>query len=300
MDHGLWSCIEGDVTRSINGMAERFRARMAEPRIVALPGCFDALSAILSQEAGFEAVFLSGYGVAASSFGNPDIGLTSLTETAQFARNVVTAVNVPVVVDVDNGYGNEENVSRTIYEMEAAGVAAIQLEDQVFPKRCGHSDGKKVLPLPLYLQKLEAAMRARQTDLWIIARTDSPDLDDALMRARAFMAAGADAIIIDGLRDMTSVQRAAAEVVGPKQLNLINGGKTPLLTTRQAQELGFNILLYSTPTLYTAVQAMRRWLPILRETGDLAAISEGSCEFTAFQEFIEAQYRQRKHLKGNS
>lgn len=283
--------------RSINGMAERFRARLEAPGTIPLPGCHDVLSALLAQEAGFEEIFLSGYGVAASTLGNPDIGLTTLSETAMVAKHVVSAVQVPVVVDVDNGYGNEENVSRTIYEMEAAGVAAIQFEDQVFPKRCGHAVGKKVLPLDLYLKKLEAALKARQTPLCIIARTDSTDLDDAIMRARKFLDAGAEAVIIDGLRDEAAVKRVAKDVHGHKQLNLIYGGKTPIVTVDEADKLGYKILLFSTPGLYTATKTMRAQFSKLRETGDLNSIADASVDFAAFQEFIEAGYRSRKYLK---
>jgi len=278
-------------------MAERFRARLEEPGTIVLPGCHDVLSALLSQEAGFEAIFLSGYGVAASFLGNPDIGLTTLSETAQLARHVVNAINVPAVVDVDNGYGNEENVSRTIYEMEAAGVAAIQLEDQVSPKRCGHAEGKKVLPLDLYLKNLEAALRARQTPLCIVARTDSTDMDDALRRARRYLDVGAEAVIVDGLRDHDAVKRFTREVHGHKQLNLILGGKTPILTADEAAALGFKILLYSTPALYLSTHAIQRHLAVLRATGDLSSTGEASVTFGAFQGFIERHYRDRKYLR---
>ena len=284
------------MANSINGMAELFRARLARPETIALPGCYDVLSALISEDAGFEAIFLSGYGVAASFLGNPDIGLTTLSETAQLARNVVDAVNIPVVVDVDDGYGNEENVSRTIYEMESAGVAAIQMEDQISPKRCGHAEGKKVLPMELYLSKLAAALKARQTPLSIIARTDSTDLDDAVQRARKYLETGADAVIIDGLRSMDAVRRVGREVPGNKQLNLIFGGKTPILTVDQAQEAGFKILLYSTPALYLTAHALRQWMPALRQGRDLKAIADASLQFDEFQQFIEKSYRERKYL----
>jgi 2-methylisocitrate lyase-like PEP mutase family enzyme len=285
------------MANSINGMAEQFRARLARPETVALPGCYDVLSALISEDAGFEAIFLSGYGVAASFLGNPDIGLTTLSETAQLARNVVDAVNVPVVVDVDDGYGNEENVSRTIYEVESAGVAAIQMEDQISPKRCGHAEGKKVLPMELYLSKLGAALKARQTPLSIIARTDSTDLDDAVQRARKYVEAGADAVIIDGLRSMDAIRRVGQDVPGNKQLNLIFGGKTPVLTVDQAQEAGFKILLYSTPALYLTAHALRQWMPALRQARDLKAIADVSLGFDEFQRFIEKSYRERKYLR---
>jgi 2,3-dimethylmalate lyase len=282
--------------RSINGMAERFRARLESDDTVAMPGCYDVFSALIMQDAGFEAVFVSGYGVAASLLGNPDIGLTTLSETTQMANNVVRAIGIPAVVDVDNGYGNEENVSRTIYEMEAAGVAGIQLEDQVFPKRCGHSEGKVVLPMDKYLRKLDAALRARQTPLVIIARTDSSDLDDAITRARAFLDAGADAVIVDGLANMEAMKRVGKSVSGNKQLNLLYGGKTPMVSVAEAQALGFKILLYSTPALYVAARAVRQCMGTLKSSGKLQSIADQSMPFEEFQSFIEQNYRKRKHL----
>ncbi len=174
----------GNVTRSINGKSELLREMITGRGIIELPGCYDVLSAMLLEEAGFETVFLSGYGVAASQLGNPDIGLTSLTETALASKNVAAAVDLPIIVDADNGYGNEDNVIRTIFELEYAGAAGCVIEDQVLPKRCGHTANKKILPLPLYMRKLECALRARQTPLVVVARTDSMDLDDTRSSAR--------------------------------------------------------------------------------------------------------------------
>jgi len=165
--------------RSINGMAERFRQMLASPAGIELPGCYDVLSAAILERAGFEAVFLSGYGVAASLFGNPDIGLTTLVETSLMTKNVSSALHVPLVVDADNGYGNEDNVVRTVSELEHSGAAAMILEDQVFPKRCGHAVGKKVIPLDQYMRKLDCALKARQTGMVIVARTDAGTIDEA-------------------------------------------------------------------------------------------------------------------------
>src|SRR5215472_12548312 len=209
------------MTHSINGMAERFRELLHAPGAVELPGCYDVLSAMLLEQAGFGTVFLSGYGVAASSLGNPDIGLTSLVETALAAKNVANAVRVPVVVDADNGYGNEDNVIRTVYELEHAGAAAITIEDQVFPKRCGHTANKSVVPLDHYMRKLECALKARQTQLCVIARTDAENLDEAISRAKTFHAAGADVTLVDGLKSLDALRRVGEEVPGHKQVNLI-------------------------------------------------------------------------------
>lgn len=271
-----------------------FRRMLSEPGIITLPGCYDALSAILIERAGFPAVFVSGYGVAASLLGSPDIGLTSLTETLLIARHVVASVNVPVVLDIDNGYGDEDNVVRTVREAEATGVAAVQLEDQVLPKRCGHANGKQVCSFDTALRKLEVALDARTTDLCVIARTDATDLDEAILRAQAFHAAGADATIVDGLRSNADLLRVAREVPGPKQLNLILGGKTPILPNEEVERIGFKIVLYSTPALYVATKAMLDALGRLRESADLNAIADASVGFEAFQDLIETRhYAQR-------
>jgi 2-methylisocitrate lyase-like PEP mutase family enzyme len=262
--------------------------------VLTLAGCYDVWSAVLLEGAGFPAVFVSGYGVAASLCGGPDIGLTTLTETLSVARRVVASVQVPVVLDIDNGYGDEDNVIRAVREAEAAGVAAVQLEDQVLPKRCGHANGKKVCSFDAALRKLELALDARERDLCIIARTDSADLDDAIRRAQAFRAAGADATIVDGLRSEEDVLRVAREVPGPKQLNLILGGKTPILSNADAERAGFKIVLYSTPALYVATKAMLGALQRLRASGDLKAIADESVDFTAFQALIETHHDARR------
>src|SRR5580692_765240 len=161
------------MTSVSNPMADRLRDLLAAPGGVELPGCYDALSAMILERAGFPAVFMSGYGIAASVLGMPDIGLTSLVETSLMVKNITGALHVPLVVDADNGYGDEDSVVRTVYELESAGAAAMILEDQVFPKRCGHAAGKSVIPLDKYMRKLECALEARQTNLVIVARTDA-------------------------------------------------------------------------------------------------------------------------------
>jgi len=258
-----------------------------------MPGCYDVLSAMLLEDAGFKTVFLSGYGVAASFFGNPDIGLTSLAETALAARNAVNALRIPVVVDADNGYGNEDNVVRTVYELESAGAAAMTLEDQVFPKRCGHSSNKAVMPLDQYMRKLESALNARQTKLCIIARTDAPSLDEAIVRAKDFHAAGADVTLLDGLTSLDALKRVGSEVPGHKQVNLIYGGKTPILSVAELQKLGFKVVLYSTPALYVAANAVGKQMRLLYKTHDLKSISLESIAFRDFQQFIETKYGRR-------
>lgn len=276
--------------KSINGMAERFRKSLAQPGAIEVPGCYDVLSAMLLDQAGFAAVFLSGYGLAASLLGNPDIGLTTLAETALLARNITNRISVPLIVDADNGYGNEDNVLRTVYELESAGAAAMILEDQVFPKRCGHAEGKAIIPLPEYMKKLEMVLKGRQTPICLIARTDAATVEEGIARAKTFHAAGAEVTLIDGLRSLDDARRIADEVPGPKQINLIYGGKTPLLSAEELAKMGFKVLLYSTPALYVAVSALRESMQTLHDTHDLASIAGQSVTFKQFQELIEGSY----------
>ncbi|HEY2513081.1 MAG TPA: isocitrate lyase/PEP mutase family protein [Polyangiaceae bacterium] len=279
--------------QSINKKAERLRELLAAPEGIELPGCFDVLSAMILQQAGFQAVFMSGYGIAASLLGNPDIGLTSLVETALLTRNIAHAIDLPLVVDADNGYGNEDNVVRTVHELEHSGAAAMILEDQVFPKRCGHAANKAVIPLDQYMRKLECALEARRTSMVIVARTDALSMDEGILRAQKFHAAGADVTLVDGLPSIEALRRVGEEVPGHKIINLIHGGKTPLLPSDQLHDLGFKIVLYSTPALYVATHVMVKAMALLRETKQLGSISDQSVSFKEFQSFIETQYFQR-------
>jgi len=284
--------------RSINGMAERFRDLLASAEGIELPGCYDTLSATILERVGFKAVFLSGYGVAASLLGNPDIGLTSLVETSLMTKNVSSALRIPLVVDADNGYGNEDNVVRTVSELEHAGAAAMILEDQVFPKRCGHAGGKQVIPLDQYIRKLECALKARQTPMCVVARTDAASIDEGILRAKAFHAAGADVLLIDGLPSHDALERVGSQVPGHKVINLIHGGKTPLLPSRLLHDLGFKIVLYSTPALYTAAHTMMAAMKRLQETRALESISPVSTTFRQFQQMMETQYLARRGSEG--
>ncbi len=283
-----------------NPMADRLRELLASPAGIELPGCYDALSAMILERAGFPAVFMSGYGIAASLLGNPDIGLTSLVETAAMTRNITAALHVPLVVDADNGYGDEDNVVRTVYELERAGAAAMILEDQVFPKRCGHAAGKSIIPLDKYMRKLDCALAARQTSMVVVARTDATSMDEGIARARRFHAAGADVTLVDGLPSVEALRRVGEEVPGHKVINLIHGGKTPLLPSQQLHELGFKIVLYSTPALYTAARTMLEEMTKLARTRHLGSISDASLAFREFQSLIEGEYFRRRGAEGLS
>lgn len=280
---------------SLNGMAERYREMLAAPGFIELIGCHDTLSALIAEASGFTAIFLSGFGAAASVFGSPDIGLTTLSETSFLARNMIRQLRRPVIVDVDNGYGNEDNVIRTVYEMESAGAAGIVLEDQVLPKRCGHSDQKAVLPLDQYLRKLDCALKCRKTPLVVVARTDATSIDEAIQRARTFHAAGADVTLVDGVGSDADLKRIAEEVPGSKQVNLIYGGRTPLASAPELYRRGFKVILYSTPTLFLMMRSLTEWMKRLQATHDLGSLAEVSATFSEFQSFIQKNHLVRAH-----
>ncbi|HEY8086440.1 MAG TPA: isocitrate lyase/PEP mutase family protein [Polyangiaceae bacterium] len=286
------------MTTFSNPMADRLRELLSAPDGLELPGCYDALSAMVLERVGFPAVFMSGYGIASSLLGSPDIGLTSLVETSLMVKNITGAIGVPLVVDADNGYGDEDSVVRTVYELERAGAAAMILEDQVFPKRCGHAAGKSVIPLDRYMRKLECALEARRTSMVVVARTDATSMDEGIARAQRFHAAGADVTLVDGLPSVEALRRVGVEVPGHKVINLIHGGKTPLLPSQELHDLGFKIVLYSTPALYTAARTMFEAMSRLAETRHLASISDASMTFRDFQAFIESQYFSRPGSTG--
>ena len=205
---------------------------------------YDAWSARLVEKAGFPAVYLTGYGVSASLIGMPDIGLVSMGEMAAQARYMVSAINVPVIADADNGYGNTLNVMRIVQEYEQAGIAAIQLEDQVMPKRCGHMEGKQVLPKEEMVAKVRAAVQARKGEMVIIARTDARAVigfDDAIDRAQAYAEAGADVIFFEAPQSVEEMKTVAATIKKPLLANMVEK-ETPLLTGKELEELVIKLL----------------------------------------------------------
>jgi len=216
-------------------------------KLLVAPGCFDGLSARLVQEAGYEAAYLSG-GAVARSMGIPDIGLVSMSEAIERAVQVVSVVNIPVIADADTGYGNAVNLVRTVREFERVGVAAIHIEDQITPKRCGHLDGKEVIPLAEMEAKLKAALAARtDPDFVIIARTDARGVngfDDAIERARVFAKVGVDAIFVEAPQSEEELAEIPRRLPGvPLLVNVFKGGKTPMLPMERLQKMGYRIAI---------------------------------------------------------
>ena len=224
----------------------RLRQLIADGDVVVAPGVYDGLSARLAARAGFRAVYATGGGIA-RGMGYPDLGLLSLREIVERLANIVEQVEVPVIADADTGYGNALNVRRTVREFERAGVAAFHLEDQTFPKRCGHYDDKAVVPTAEMVQKLRAAREAlTDPDLVLIARTDAlavEGLDAALERAQAYHAAGADVIFVEAPTSEAEIETIARRVTAPKLINMFQGGKTPLVPLAKLRELGYRIVI---------------------------------------------------------
>lgn len=273
--------------------ATRLRRLLDEPGILVLPGCYDALSARLAEEVGFEALFTSGFGIAASSLGLPDYGLMTMTESLERVRRIVEAVGVPVVADCDTGYGNPLNVIRTVRECLSIGVAGIILEDQEWPKRCGHMQDKRVIALDAQVEKIKAAAHARgDHDLLIIGRTDAREplgLDEALRRGKAFAEAGADIVFIEAPQSARELRIIGAEIDAPTFANMVEGGKTPMLGRRELMDLGFKIVVFPLSTLFSAAYAMRQVLTRLRETGSTQGY-EALASFHEFEELVRVDH----------
>lgn len=252
-------------------------------KLLVAPGCFDGLSARLVEEAGFEAAYLSG-GAVARSMGIPDIGLVTMSETIERAGQVVSAVKLPVIADADTGYGNAVNLVRTVREFERAGVAAIHIEDQITPKRCGHLDGKEVISIPEMAKKLEAALAARtDAEFCIIARTDARGvhgLDDAIERARVFAKLGVDAVFVEAPQSEEELAEIPQRLPGvPLLVNVFKGGKTPMLPMERLQAMGYRIAIYPSETQRAAIHSMRRALTTLKREGTTESIDDSLTTF---------------------
>ena len=252
-------------------MTTRLRTLLAEPGIVVAPGAYDGFSARLVEAAGFKAVYMTGAGTAASHLGQPDLGLTTLTEMATHAAHLASCLTVPLIADADTGYGNALNVVRTVREYERAGVAGLHLEDQVAPKKCGHIAGKQVIPAKEFADKIRAAVEYRtDADLVIIARTDAravTGLDDAIERANLYAEAGADIIFLEAPQSEDEMARVARDVKAPLLANMVPGGKTPDVNVADLERLGYKLVIFPAVCMSAAVMAMEGALAKLKTTG---------------------------------
>ena len=259
--------------------------------MVLAPGCFDALGARLIAEAGFPAAYMTGFGTAAARLGQPDVGLLTMTEMVDNARRIAGAVGIPVIADADTGYGNPINVIRTVQEYETAGVAAIHIEDQVMPKKCGHMDGKHVIDALEMAAKVRAAVTARTSDEFlIIARTDAravEGLPAALERARRYRDAGADVLFVEAPQSIAEIEAIAAALPDvPLLFNYAEGGKTPPVTHAQLQEFGFRLVIFPIGLLLAATAAMRALLQRIRADGSPIEVLPTLMPFGEFLDFI--------------
>src|SRR2546429_5198476 len=253
----------------------RLRTLLAKPDLLIAPGAYDALSARLIAQAGFPAVYMTGFGTAASVLGQPDVGLLTMSEMMSRASAISAVIasvagDLPLIADADTGYGNPINVRRTIHEYERAGVAGLHIEDQVWPKKCGHMEGKQVIPMDEMVQKVRAAVDARQDpDFVIIARTDANAVngfEDALLRGQAYREAGADVIFIEAPRSMEELQAIVHAFPGvPLLYNWAESGKTPLLSLDEIHVLGFKLVIFPVSMLFAATSAMLKLLELLKQ-----------------------------------
>ena len=270
----------------------RLRQLVARKNGLVVPGAYDGISARLVERSGFPAVYMSGYGTSASRLGLPDLGYAGLAEMADHARNLAAAVTIPLIADADTGYGNALSVRRTVQAYEAAGVAALHIEDQVAPKRCGHLSGHQIIPLPEFAGKIRAAAEARtDPDFMIIARTDAisaVDFDEALRRGEAAAKAGADMLFIEAPRDEAQVRRVAGAFDTPLLYNYAPGGRSPLLPFSRLRELGYAVILLPIDALLVGVRAIAEFLVEVKQRDDVLSLTDRYMAFGDFNRLIGA------------
>ncbi len=270
-----------------------FRARLKSKKIMIVPGIYDALSAKIAQEAGIPCLAMGGYAIEASRLAQPDVGLLSLSEMTTALKQICDAVDIPVIGDGDTGYGNALNAIRTEQEFEAAGAACVFLEDQVWPKRCGHMDGKQVITAEEHAQKLRAAVDARvDKEMMIMARTDTRainGLDDAIERGKRYADAGAEILFIEALRDRSEIEKAARAFEGTGiylTSNMIEGGKTPLIPASELEQMGYSVVFWACSSLYLVSKTLHDAFTVLNTTGTTASIADKMIDFPRFNHFI--------------
>lgn len=282
------------------------RNLLAGDKIVMAPGAHDALTAKIIEQTGFPVVYMTGYGQAASHLGKPDVGLLTLTEMTARAANIVEAVNIPVIADADTGFGNAVNVMRTMREYEKAGVAAIQLEDQVAPKKCGHMTGRQVVPKEEMVGKIKAAADARRdSDLIIIARTDARTvhgIEEALERAKAYEEAGADLLFVESPETIEEMKRITTSFKVPVLANMVEGGRTPFLSGKELEQIGYDLVIFPTSSTYLAARAIGDLMQTLMQTGTTKSLLGQMITFEEFNQLIglpEIRTIESTYVKGN-
>lgn len=261
---------------AVGSQRHLLRSRLARPGIMIVPGAVDAITARIIQEAGFEAVYATGAGYSNASFGLPDLGLVTLTEVVAQVERMVESVDIPLIADADTGYGGVLNVRRTVQLLERAGAAAVQIEDQSTPKRCGHFDGNSVIPETEMVQKLHAAIDARRDpDLVLVARTDAQQtegFDAAVARANAYSKAGADMVFVEAPQTLKELELLPTLIEAPLIANMVEGGKTPLVSAHDLEAMGYQAALFANTALRVSVKATRNAMLSLFSTGDASTL----------------------------
>ena len=256
-----------------------------------IPGVYDALGAKIVEKVGFEAMFQTGYGTSATLFGMPDYGFIGSTETVDNARRICRAASIPVIVDVDTGYGNALTVDKLVRELEVAGASGIFLEDQKWPKRCGHMQGKEVIPKDEYAEKLQAAIDARSNkDFIIVARTDAraiEGLDNAIERGLYYKKIGADVIFIEAPKNIQEMSKIGNAIDAPLVANMIEGGVTPISSVSKLHKMGFKIILYPLSVLFSNTYASLQILRELKRSGSTVKLKKNMVNFDQFNEIVE-------------
>lgn len=270
--------------------AETVRRLLEERGQLIMPGVYDALSAKIAARAGFEVIFITGYSLSATLLGEPDFGILTQTEVLGAAQRICSVTDTPVIVDADTGYGNAVNVIRTVQELIRAGAAGMFLEDQVWPKRCGHMKGKQVIPLEEQLKKLRAAREARDKgDLYIVARTDARQalgLSDAITRGIAFKEAGADAVFIEAPETKEEMREISRQVPGPLVANMLERGVTPLMAPQELRDLGFQLVVWPLGPIYAVAQSLSDTYSTLRQHGTTKSILGRLMPFDDFNAIV--------------
>jgi 2,3-dimethylmalate lyase len=268
----------------------RLKNLILSDEILVMPGAYDALSAKIVEQSGFQSIVIGGYATSAALLGKPDVGLLSFSEMVGYARYIATAVDIPVFADGDTGYGNVTNVQRTIREYERAGIAGLFIEDQVSPKRCGHMEGKEVIPAAEMEAKLKSAVDEREdVDFIVMARTDAlavSGMGETIDRANRYIEAGADVIFVEAPRTGEEMVTLTRDIKGPLFVSLLEGGKTPEFTPGELQEMGFKGVFYGLSTLYAATWATRAVLAEIRDKGTTSGFQDRMITFHEFNALV--------------
>lgn len=282
-------------------VSNRIQKILDQVGALAFPGVYDTLSAKIAEQIGFPMAFISGYSLAAATIGEPDFGLLTQTEVVERARAICSSVSIPIIVDADTGYGNPLNVYRTVEQLIDAGAAGCFLEDQVWPKKCGHMRNKKVIDKKDYLQKIQAAVDARaNNDFFIVARTDAEaviGLDEALARVKAARALGADASFVEAPGSIEQLRKIGQEAPKPIVANMIEGGLTPVLNKSELEGLGFHLILYPLTGLFAAGKSIRNFYSKLHQDGTTLGMEEDLLNFKEFNDLIGVEEKYRRAQK---